>query len=292
MGAPQCKPRLRRRCRLRLRIRKFPGFLLSGELLYLHLTIFGFGGSDMGISRPRIGLAYKTLRNGTRKQKRAALATLRAERAKQGVECDINAAQQYASRNRLLAEMGFASYVDYLESPLWNDIRKRVMSRDRSRCFGCGGSASQVHHQSYTKRNLAGDSLEKMVAICRPCHELIEFDGTTKVSPVIAARRLDELRAKRDAEYQQRLDAKQRRKQERQKRREQKRNKKRPAPEPKAQLLPSIIQREQQEKTRAANMLEEHRRKLRIMSGDNREFKPYLGSPSRHDDMQKRRKHK
>lgn len=211
---------------------------------------------------------------------------------------NVDAAIQYASRNRLLSDMGYTSYSDYLASPLWYGIRLRVLKRDENKCFGCGRRASQVHHRSYTKANLGGHTLEKMVSICRACHERIEFDGETKLSPVAATLRLDEIRSVRDAQYTRWLAEKQRRKEERQKRRQRKRDQRKQtkttvkAERPKPIILaPSIVQRAKTEAERAQQMLDEHRKKLRVIRGDNRVFgTPYTFSKREQRNRKKRMK--
>jgi hypothetical protein len=96
---------------------------------------------------------------------------------------------QYGQRNALLKKLGIGpTYADYLASPLWAGIRRRVMGRDKGLCQICAKKASSVHHQRYRKANLLGLTLAHMFAICRECHELIEFDGEgQKLSPRAAS---------------------------------------------------------------------------------------------------------
>jgi hypothetical protein len=71
---------------------------------------------------------------------------------------------------RVLRELGFDLYADYLLSALWLDIRRRVMKRARKKCFDCDGRATQVHHEEYTVENLKGLNLRFLVALCDGCH--------------------------------------------------------------------------------------------------------------------------
>lgn len=93
--------------------------------------------------------------------------------------------QQIATRDRILADRGFTGYTEYLKSPPWKRIREYVMRRDRGVCRSCGGTASEVHHASYTTATLFGNPKNKvhkaamtirLFALCRGCHERIHFD--------------------------------------------------------------------------------------------------------------------
>jgi 5-methylcytosine-specific restriction endonuclease McrA len=90
----------------------------------------------------------------------------------------------YNKRNALLQCLGFKTYRDYLQSDVWKRIRRQVLERDQYKCFCCGRPATEVHHQKYSKQELMGTKLDKLVSICRGCHQNGEFflDGTkTKV---------------------------------------------------------------------------------------------------------------
>lgn len=90
-------------------------------------------------------------------------------------------AKPYKERNRILKELGFASYKKYLNSPLWESIRLAVLSRDKHKCFGCGRQAKQVHHMAYTLDNLAGRDLSRLRSLCGGCHRGIEFRWQQKM---------------------------------------------------------------------------------------------------------------
>jgi hypothetical protein len=87
-------------------------------------------------------------------------------------------------RDKLLWRMGFASYRDYLRSPLWKAIRWAVLDGTPT-CEICGESkAQQVHHIRYTEAALKGTprGRKSLVAICAGCHHKIEFkqDGSKR----------------------------------------------------------------------------------------------------------------
>ena len=69
-----------------------------------------------------------------------------------------------------------ADYADYLKSPLWQKIKRRVLKRDGKTCRRCGGKATRVHHRSYTDKVLAGNDDEQLASICEGCHNFIHFD--------------------------------------------------------------------------------------------------------------------
>lgn len=105
--------------------------------------------------------------------------------------------EAYANRNRILADIGFVCYSNYLVSDLWKSIREKVLRRDRFQCFGCGHHAFQVHHRSYDVEVLKGININPLVAICRDCHETIEVDNAgRKLSLEAANRRLDAIRSR------------------------------------------------------------------------------------------------
>lgn len=93
----------------------------------------------------------------------------------------IKIANAYKKRNAVLREMGYASYKAYLASDLWKRIRERILSRDDHRCRVCNATATEVHHQKYTRIVLEGGYLLALYSLCRRCHENIEFKGGEKV---------------------------------------------------------------------------------------------------------------
>jgi 5-methylcytosine-specific restriction endonuclease McrA len=65
-------------------------------------------------------------------------------------------------------------YREYLNSPRWKRVRKRVLVEADYTCSICGGRASQVHHRKYPRGHKAGEfkreNYEYLVAICAKCH--------------------------------------------------------------------------------------------------------------------------
>jgi hypothetical protein len=68
------------------------------------------------------------------------------------------------------------SYDDYLASPLWRKIKRRILKRDEKRCRRCGGDADRVHHRSYAREVLDGLADECLVSLCEGCHDIIHLD--------------------------------------------------------------------------------------------------------------------
>lgn len=99
----------------------------------------------------------------------------------------------YYERQQVLKYMGFATYDSYLESRTWDEIRRRILTRDRRKCQRCGGRASQVHHRNYSLDTLSGDNDAGLTSLCGHCHLDIEFDGDRKQAGA-EVQRLDRLR--------------------------------------------------------------------------------------------------
>lgn len=93
----------------------------------------------------------------------------------------------YGRRDEILRAMGYGSYADYLRSPLWAKIRRRVFGRDEGKCRICGKHGEQVHHQSYDIRTLKGKTIKRLLLLCRKCHEEVEMDGLGRKRSATAA---------------------------------------------------------------------------------------------------------
>lgn len=106
-------------------------------------------------------------------------------------------ARAYHQRNRVLFQLGFLSYDQYLRSPLWGRIRTQQL-REHPNCYGCGCKAEEVHHGNYRRETLAGTSNRGLYSVCERCHRTAEFlPGFGKVGPAQATQRLKAIRAGR-----------------------------------------------------------------------------------------------
>ena len=70
----------------------------------------------------------------------------------------------------------YEGYPEYLASPLWASIRKRVLTATPI-CVGCNRYATQVHHRDYRPRVMPGEDITPLVPMCPPCHKHIHAGG-------------------------------------------------------------------------------------------------------------------
>lgn len=65
----------------------------------------------------------------------------------------------------------WTKYHEYLEGPVWAEVRAQIMYRAKGMCEreGCVNRAVQVHHKTY--RNLGHELPEDLLALCLPCHQ-------------------------------------------------------------------------------------------------------------------------
>jgi uncharacterized protein YraI len=59
----------------------------------------------------------------------------------------------------------------YLKSEEWHRKRYFVLERDNWTCVHCGGKATEVHHNRYSRRQIGTEPIHWLVSICRSCHE-------------------------------------------------------------------------------------------------------------------------
>lgn len=60
-------------------------------------------------------------------------------------------------------------YNSYLASPEWQDVRSRVLERDRHLCQGCLISPAEVvHHLTYA--HVRHELLFELTSLCQACH--------------------------------------------------------------------------------------------------------------------------
>lgn len=69
----------------------------------------------------------------------------------------------------------FGPRPDFYRSQYWKLVQDAVLTSKAFRCCRCSGAANLVHHVNY--RHVGEDHFhpETMVAICRPCHGLVEY---------------------------------------------------------------------------------------------------------------------
>lgn len=86
-------------------------------------------------------------------------------------------AQTYADRNRLLNKLGFATYSEYLASPVWASIQRRAYQFHGSECRLCQKPAQCIHHRGYGRAVLLGENLSPLVPLCSNCHFKVEHES-------------------------------------------------------------------------------------------------------------------
>jgi 5-methylcytosine-specific restriction endonuclease McrA len=63
------------------------------------------------------------------------------------------------------------AHEEFMRSPRWASIRKRVLERDRCLCQGClMAEATVVHHLNYN-REFGDELMYDLVSLCRRCHD-------------------------------------------------------------------------------------------------------------------------
>ncbi|HSW15063.1 MAG TPA: hypothetical protein VLI06_19605 [Solimonas sp.] len=131
--------------------------------------------------------AAKKERGRKKKEEREAAARKKAQEDEEAREC-------FTRMRAILAKDGVVhsvpaddwpaidphfsmSHSEYLRSPLWRRIRRRVMKRDSSQCQLCLRRADVVHHISYEYQVIVGKRDDDLVSLCNACHEALEFDS-------------------------------------------------------------------------------------------------------------------
>lgn len=82
-------------------------------------------------------------------------------------------------------------YHEYLESPHWKQLRRRVIVRDNFHCQNCfchvTDATAQVHHLSYAAYQRLGKSFAfECVTLCEQCHK--DYHGIAEVSHELSHR--------------------------------------------------------------------------------------------------------
>jgi 5-methylcytosine-specific restriction endonuclease McrA len=79
---------------------------------------------------------------------------------------------RYNELNQVNRQSWWDEYNAYMQTPEWKQRRAQVLKRDRHICQAClNAVASEVHHKTYD--HFKQEPLFDLVAVCRPCHEII-----------------------------------------------------------------------------------------------------------------------
>lgn len=72
-----------------------------------------------------------------------------------------------------------ATYWEKLRDPRWQQMRLRVMAREKFACQECGDTTTtlNVHHTYYERKKDPWDYYEgSLKCLCEPCHEAAEYE--------------------------------------------------------------------------------------------------------------------
>ena len=82
----------------------------------------------------------------------------------------------WKEQKRVLKDLGYSDYSDYLAGIVWANIRERVLKLHKSRCTICGRNATTIHHREYTEEVLRGIDITSLEPLCWDCHNRVEYD--------------------------------------------------------------------------------------------------------------------
>jgi len=74
------------------------------------------------------------------------------------------------------------AFEEYMRSPEWESVRRKVIARDRGKCCGCGFPGRIVHHTCY--RNWGKGNIEEVMdclLLCSECHDKEHIHGKVAV---------------------------------------------------------------------------------------------------------------
>ena len=64
------------------------------------------------------------------------------------------------------------TYVQYLQTPHWRDVRKRFWNSKlhKGKCYACGATQNlQVHHKTY--KRIGNERMNDLLLLCGDCHK-------------------------------------------------------------------------------------------------------------------------
>lgn len=90
--------------------------------------------------------------------------------------------QQQLALRETEREDWFREHDQYLQSPQWRTLRRKVLDRAKNLCEGCRDKPpTQVHHLTYA--HWKNEFLWELVAVCDDCHERIHPHMGTPWAP-------------------------------------------------------------------------------------------------------------
>jgi hypothetical protein len=82
----------------------------------------------------------------------------------------------WEDQKRVLKEMGYNNYREYLAGIVWAKIREKVMELHKNRCTVCSRKSTVIHHREYNENVLRGIDITSLEPLCWECHRRIEYD--------------------------------------------------------------------------------------------------------------------
>lgn len=88
-------------------------------------------------------------------------------------------------QKKLLKELGYDSYRDYLSGIIWANIHDKVFEVKGKKCVICNRDGTVIHHRCYTESVIRGTDIAPLEILCWDCHNRIEYDKYGNKLPLI-----------------------------------------------------------------------------------------------------------
>ena len=108
--------------------------------------------------------------------KAAGISMMIMDAAKKAISMETDLLNEFQSFR--LPELKSMPYKEYLQTPEWDQIRRRSLIIADHRCQVCEASSVElhVHHKTYERR---GEELpDDLIVLCKTCHEDIHKKDT------------------------------------------------------------------------------------------------------------------
>lgn len=99
---------------------------------------------------------------------------------------------------RTLLMLGYATYEDYLNGPLWADFRQRYLRSGRPTvCRVCGCASVTLHHTTYER--IGCESYDDVVPLCWKHHKAVHrWLETSRLGPEATERAIASVRQREE----------------------------------------------------------------------------------------------
>lgn len=147
---------------------------------------------ELAIRRPSVPKSGKS-KTYYREQKKLQTKTQCQRKPPKHASCDPPAVEDgltYASRDRVLASLGYATYSAYLKSETWTYAKMKAFHEKGSNCMWCNKPAATAHHSCYDLSTMKGVRTRHLWPICNGCHNQAELRRGKKTSLMEANARL------------------------------------------------------------------------------------------------------